>query len=450
MNPLIASFISLITLCITATAQPSVRWLPPETFDTNKAGLGLPLLPGTEHQIIYHPIQATPTPSAPLPLQAGMYNHHPEIIVFRDKIIVTWTNHLQDENGPGQRMIAKVGTLNEDRTSVNWGGNETLITLAESPIPMARRHEKHNATMIDGAYARGGLFVSSNKLFYGGKILAYDGWTNDIAYHGRCSIPVPTAKYSDGRNRKTGMRFDIQRDLGLHYYQSWTIEGSTIAPNSPIYTTKPLASKIEVSTGRFKTVPPLAGSYQNPKSISDSNLNPTQLRHAIRTKRRIPNYRSGTSHLTKDGSSGLAHQTEFQRPDGSWVVIRDNLIKHGQYYAASVSDKQTPYPPAIRTNLFGDASPIAGELPDGRVWILGNDRERQHFYITVSNDGYTFDRTWLVYQAAIHTYPGLGKSKTLSGPQYPHAVIVGDNLWITYSIGKEMIGITQIPIASLQ
>ena len=35
------------------------------------------------------------------------------------------------------------------------------------------------------------------------------------------------------------------------------------------------------------------------------------------------------------------------------------------------------------------------------------------------------------------------------GPQYFQAVTVGDNIWVAYSIAKEQVGVTRIPLASL-
>jgi hypothetical protein len=162
---------------------------------------------------------------------------------------------------------------------------------------------------------------------------------------------------------------------------------------------------------------------------------------------RFPKYAPGTWRLTADGTSGLAHHSEFRRPDGSWVAIRDNLCNPGHYYAAEKAQYADCYPPAARTNLFGHAMPVAGELPDGRPWIVCNNQSRFDMYLTLSEDGRTFDQTWLLlHNTRGNTDGGMHKG---GGPQYFQAVTVGGNIWVVYSIGKEQVGVTRVPISAL-
>ena len=42
--------------------------------------------------------------------------------------------------------------------------------------------------------------------------------------------------------------------------------------------------------------------------------------------------------------------------------------------------------------------------------------------------------------------PGKGKGR---GFQYPYGVVVGDALWVMYSVGKEDIAISRVPLRSL-
>lgn len=133
-------------------------------------------------------------------------------------------------------------------------------------------------------------------------------------------------------------------------------------------------------------------------------------------------------------------------------MLRDNLLKTGYYYAAEKQRHEDFYPPAVETNLYGGARMIADQLPDGRVWIICNscdddfsdiDRSRKHMYLTLSDDGRTFDRTWLLLYIDRESDGGVYKG---GGPQYFKHVVVGDNIWVVYSITKEQIGITKIPI----
>ena len=73
--------------------------------------------------------------------------------------------------------------------------------------------------------------------------------------------------------------------------------------------------------------------------------------HGKRVKfQRNPKYAKGTDKLAADGKNGLAHHTEFQRPDGKWVAVRDNLLNPHYYYArpsktSSMTTIRQPFAP---------------------------------------------------------------------------------------------------------
>ena len=72
---------------------------------------------------------------------------------------------------------------------------------------------------------------------------------------------------------------------------------------------------------------------------------------------------------------------------------------------------------------------------------------RKDMFITVSQDGYCFDKTWLLFHSdRTKSDDGLFKS---GGPQYFRSLVIGDNIWVVYSITKELIGLTKVPVASL-
>jgi hypothetical protein len=90
--------------------------------------------------------------------------------------------------------------------------------------------------------------------------------------------------------------------------------------------------------------------------------------------------------------------------------------------------------------------PTAGELPDGRPWIICNNQSRHDMYLTLSRDGRLFDQTWLLLHSRRSTSDdGMFKG---GGPQYFQSVTVGPNIWVVYSITKELIGVTRIPLSS--
>ncbi len=437
-------------------AKPPLIWKPPRSFDRTKPGLGLPLLKGAQHRILYDPLPSRANvdeggPGRYESLKHGTYNHHPRIVVFKDKFIVYWTNHSRDENGPGQRLLARVGTFNADRTDLDWDGDETLVELAPAPMLVRRRRWRFDPHVIYGGYASCMLQLIRGRLYVRGNVWACHGWTNNVLLHGRRRRPIPAANWSDAYDRRRGFRWDLWWSLGLGFVQRWRVEGRTLKPDSPLYKFNDLVKQVEVTPGRFKRVPPAVEPYASARPFSEA---PAEMRDDIRRGKRVrfqryPKYAPGTHRIAADGKNGLAHRTEFRRPDGKWVAVRDNLVNPGRYYAAVKDKHSDDYPPGVRTNLYGHAMPVAGELPDGRPWIICNSPARTDMYITVSRDGVVFDRTWLLLHIDRKTDGGVCKGSR-GGPQYFQAVTVGPNIWVVYSIAKEQIGVTKIPIRLLR
>ena len=68
--------------------------------------------------------------------------------------------------------------------------------------------------------------------------------------------------------------------------------------------------------------------------------------------------------------------------------------------------------------------------------------------ISLSKDGLKFDRMAVIkFSAPGQRYEG--KSKGAGGYQYPHSEVVGNHLWIIYSINKEDVEVTRIPLEEL-
>ena len=73
-------------------------------------------------------------------------------------------------------------------------------------------------------------------------------------------------------------------------------------------------------------------------------------------------------------------------------------------------------------------------------------------YLVVSEDGRCFDKTWLLrYKELAEHTPGAMKSQggPGSGPQYFKSALVGNSLWSVYSISKEHISATRVPVSAL-
>ncbi len=427
--------------------ESPVVWTPPPGFDPEAKDLGLAGLPGTRHVTIYDPKSNTPIRTfGTQPAAQGWLNHHANILRLDNHLVVTWTSHLSDENGPGQRLLARTALIGKDG-ELQWSPN--IIELAPPPVAMKRRTWDSSPDKIDAPYLVGRLFIIKGRLYFKGSLRAYDGWSDVVRYHGDWKRPVPAQHYRSSATPRDKFKYDIRRDLKMRCIQAWEFRGADLVPSSPMYLISPPVKSIEVTPGVSKPVIPLDKIYAGAASITKAS---TEIQQAVNAEpdvsfERSPAYGPNTpGHIAADGHNGLAHSAEFQRPDGQWVVLRDNLVNRGFYYASLKPDAAVYYPPAVRTNLFGDVDPEAGELPDGRVWIIGNDQKRIHLYMTLSDDGIHFNKTWLLYRARLPIKPGLGKAGYPNGPQYPKALLVGKQLVVVYSIGKQNIGVSMVPL----
>lgn len=96
--------------------------------------------------------------------------------------------------------------------------------------------------------------------------------------------------------------------------------------------------------------------------------------------------------------------------------------------------------------IDGCARANEGVLPDDQVYIISNidqDGKRDPLAISLSKDGLNFNKVALIRSEVPKIkYDGRWKAK---GFQYPHSLVLGDNLWVIYSVGKEDVQVTRMP-----
>ncbi|MBM4085216.1 MAG: hypothetical protein FJ272_10540, partial [Planctomycetes bacterium] len=311
--------------------SPPIVWKPPATFSEKAPGLGLPTLEGVAHWLIYDPLPSKANVDEGgdgrfESLRHGTFNHHQEIVLHEEnleppagskpaggwrtsKLIVFWTNHSRDENGPGQRVLAKVGTFNADRTEIVWGDDETLVELAPAPVPVRRRLYDSDPEVIREVKASAALRRINGRLYVVGSLNAWHGRTDDVKYHGTYGKPIPAEHWSDRYDRAKGFQWDVAWPLGLKFAQRWKVEGGRLVPDSPLYKMSEPVAKVEVTPGRFKRVEALIEPYTSARPFSEApaEMQEDVLRGQPERFSRNPKYAPGTSKLAADGKNGLAH-----------------------------------------------------------------------------------------------------------------------------------------------
>ena len=125
----------------------------------------------------------------------------------------------------------------------------------------------------------------------------------------------------------------------------------------------------------------------------------------------------------------------------------------GTLYASTSNDNGSSWSVPEQTNYPDSTARIAaGTLPSGMSYLINNASatqfDRGNLVLGLSQDGVTFDRALLLRGEPTKVrYPGKHK---LAGWQYPHAVSWRRHLYIAYSVNKEDVAITRIPLKRLR
>ncbi|MBR1538097.1 MAG: exo-alpha-sialidase [Bacteroidales bacterium] len=141
----------------------------------------------------------------------------------------------------------------------------------------------------------------------------------------------------------------------------------------------------------------------------------------------------------------------YRRPDGAVVMLfRDQASTFRKLASVSTDRGETWTTPELTELTDGRSKQCAGNLPDGRIYVIGNPvpaKDRTTLAIQWSDDGRSFtDPIPLRTPQDLPPRRYEGKYKT-PGYSYPKAFLHGRHLYVSYSENKERIVITRIKIA---
>ncbi|MCK4679436.1 MAG: exo-alpha-sialidase [Bacteroidales bacterium] len=377
---------------------PVVRW----TADSDKMSFRYNLLQNTETFTLY-----TATPDS------GTYSHHSHITYFKDVLIATWDNQVNDENGSGQRGLVR-RSADQGRT---WTPIEELFPPQDKRVP-------------------------ASEAFIGTRFMTSNGFAviDDILY-----AVTGVAEWS-------GPGIDEKKRVNVgRLYRS-------VDPDGSLGDLFWLSETPPVPANGFPSYP--AG---DPELVEKIN------RHFKQPGNELQLDFSVSHPLSDDDHRVTEPVPSYSLRDGNWVrLYRDMGHKDAQTqkekeetksrrnYASFSSDNGKTWTVPARTS-FPDACARsnAGKLPDGQVYVINNILPmnpgglggRSMLTISLSRDGLNFDRVAIIrFISPPLRYEGLEKT---IGYQYPHSVVAGNDLWVMYSVNKEDVQLTRIPVAEL-
>ena len=394
-RPLCASLALIIIGGMTphpAYAEPIVDWQVPGE-KSNFIARGFSPIPGVQSQLIFDVTQATD----------GLYNHHPAIAKSGQTLVAAWSNHLEGhatggEEGPGQKV------------KYAWKPADGAWQPAADLFPSLDDH---------GDAFGAGRAVTANGFAH------VDGTTYAIA------------EVADNQAKQSG---DIRVRNGLGRLARQVQADGTLG---------------DIFWLDGDPAEPLQGYPQFPDPQSDPALAPTAA--AIKAYLAQPLNKPAWDFVarndgpleTGDGED-MVEPTTYQRPDGSLVRLWRDGGRRGFLYAQQSADGGQTWTEPQQTNIPDSPSKtVSGMLPDGRVYMVGNQVNgalygRDPLTLAISRDGVHFDWAAAIRDDAPNIdFPGKGKGP---GFQYPSVTLDGDEMVVTYSIGKEDVAVSRFAV----
>lgn len=374
--------------------------------EEGKPVYGYPVLPGVKTFEIYH--------ASPL---TGVYSHHSQIGHFKRTFFASWSNQEWGEDGPGQRVLCSL--------SSNGRVWEKPFVCFPSMGGM-RKPERSGRVLTAEAW-----------VVVGGTMYAVAGVNDKPGISHRIQAGYETTESG-------------QRRMLYEGRVGWGRVARSVAPDGalgPIFwlVDDPPAPRPgfpqypDARDPRFRDVAQAINRIlANPLHMPAWDfLNYTDRVHAV------------------DGHE-MCEPSVYRRADGVLVKLsRDCGPQESlRLYASLSKDDGKTWSTPVRTNIpDSPAKAVSGTLPDGENYLIGNQVPksahgvRDPLVISLSPDGKTFN--WAA--AIVHGTPPVrypGHAKDL-GFQYPSAIVVGGALWVIYSIDKEDVAVSRIPLAEL-
>lgn len=382
-----------------STGGAPVTWEVPYP-DPDQPAQGYPVLDGCEHFELFH---ATP--------ETGVYCHHPHITHQDGTFFATWSNHRDGEDGPGQRVL-----YSTSGDGCAWK-------------PCAECFPAIGATKQPGETGR--VLTANGVVLLNGTVYAiaeaHDCFSDSdgelrASREAEAGREVVRGRLGWGRLARA-MRAD--GSLGPAF---WLVDD----PPQPIG-----------GAPQYPTAgdPQFAGLA---RQLNETLADPLCMS--------AWDFRDHTAWTEAADGHQLCEPTVYQRPDGLLVKLSRDLAGSRRIYAALSHDGGKTWDPALQTDIPDQPSKaVAGTLPDGRTYLIGNQvmgGARDPLVISLSRDGKAFD-----WAAAIrHSAPGIRHPGLHKGPgsQYPSAVVADDGLWVIYSVGKEDVAVSAAPLDRLE
>jgi hypothetical protein len=386
--------------CLAAGEMP-VQWKVPAPADGKPAG-GYPILKGVRTHLIYR--------AAP---ETGMFSHHSQIVYVGGRFFASWSNHPTGEDGPGQRVLCSISN-----DGAEW----------RTPFECFPRFDKpQNPTEFGRALTAIAWVPLDGTVYAIAEVddrMGNDNWGN-ISHDPKDSTPRHSylGRYGWGRVARS---VAADGTLGPIF---WLVDN----PPEPV---PGFERHADARDPRSRTVA-------------------ARITRELEKPEHLPAWDFRNKTAWTRGSDGhlLCEPSEFRRSDGTLVKLSRDRDGSQRLYVSLSGDGGRTWTVPEQTDIpDAPSKATSGVLPDGRVYLVGNQVAnkgggRDPLMISISSDGRTYQWAAVIrYGAAQVRAKGAAKS---IGFQYPSAVIARNSLWVIYSVGKEDVEISEVPLSEL-
>ncbi len=311
--------------------------------------------------------------------------HHPNLVVFKNRLYCMWSNGLVHEDKPGQRIL-----YSHSSDGVTWS-NHSLLT-----------DHRHG----NGICVAAGFHVASDRL------VAYYTATGGENFHPDTSLLARTSK--DGQTWSQPQRLT----------SGFFIEGpQRLNSGRLLLAGEHVGEARKTKRMRFLYTDDATGLNH----WRAQTIRPPQLKVYGYTEPSFFLRRDGTVVATLRNYSGFLHTCSSADNGQTWTPVQ-----------------QTNFPDSTARTSAGNLPDGTAWIINNS---MAKQFDRSRLTIALSKDGRLFNSVRIIRdEPTKRRYDGNSK---LDGWQYPHAVVWKDNLYIAYSINKEDVGVTQIAIKDL-
>jgi len=388
----IKSVLAAALLLLTAAAEdrPAPYSVAPGLFDVSKPDLGLTPAPGAETFTVFRPEEGT-----------DHFSNGVSLIAFRGRLYAQWQSSPRDEDSPETRVMFASSADGE-----RWTAPAELAPPGE-----------------------------------GGRMVSSGGWSTD----GRTLVAYLNV-WPNGFQSGDGGQTEYRTTDG----ESWTAPRPVLAADG-----SPIDGVIEQDPHRFGDR--IIGAFHmRPGMIATPAFTDDPLGFSGWTLGRMTHLkRAPTPAGAPVHESRLSREIEpslFQAGDCAVMVFRDEDLSFRQLASESCDRGVSWSTPAVTAMPDSRAKQSAGNLPDGTAFLVNapnSDRVRMPLAVTVSRDGRSFDRSFLLRgQGDLQSLRYEGQYKR-PGYHYPKSTVWNDFLWVGYATNKEDVQVTRVPLSAL-